>query len=320
LQETPFEVKFLGAGQNWMPLSSCIALGMGSYRSPLPKGSRVSVTTQDPGASIFDGPIKVAAGEYHFGITTPDWVAALAVEGLEPFDTPIPLRAVARFPHDDRMVLAVKKETGITSISQIGERKYPLRISTPVRETRHCGVWFPEQILKLYGFDFDDILSWGGELLNDRPKRLDVVEAGAAPIDPTFDAIFDEAIMTPRWPTLAEAYDLTFLSIDEDILAEAAALGMRPATLDRGIFRGVDEDVRTLDLSGWLLYCHEDCDPDLVYLTAQALDERVGMINQWFSRPTMGMTSTLAIEDVAKDLPIPLHAGAEKYYRENGYI
>jgi len=168
---------------------------MGNYDSPLPKGSKVSVTTLDPGSSIFTGPELVAAGDYDFAITTPAWVGRAAVEGNAPFTSPLPLRAIACFPHDDRMVLAVRRETGITTIREILERRYPLRISTPVRASRHVGVWLPEQILKLYGFDYDDIISWGGQLLHDRPKLVDV-EPGMVPVDPTFDAIFDEAIMT----------------------------------------------------------------------------------------------------------------------------
>jgi TRAP-type uncharacterized transport system substrate-binding protein len=319
LQDAPLEVKFLGAGQNWMPLSSCIALGMGNYDSPLPKGSKVSVTTLEPGSTIFSGPELVAAGEYHFAITTPSWVGKAAVEGKEPFTSALPLRAIAQFPHDDRMVLAVRTETGITTIRDILERHYPLRISTPRRESRHVGVWLPEQILKLYGFDYDDIISWGGALLHDRPKLVDV-EPGMVPIDPTFDAIFDEAIMTRRWPAITDAYDLTFLSIDDDVVAQAERRGWPAGVLRRGLFRGVDEDVQTIDFSGWLLYCHEACDADLAYLTAQALHERVGMINQWFSRPSMGLTSPLAIGNVATGLPIPLHPGAERYYREHGVI
>jgi uncharacterized protein len=302
-----------------MPLCSCIALGMGNYDSPLPTGSKVSVTTLDPGRSIFTGPELVAAGAYDFAITTPTWVASAAVEGRAPFTSPLALRSIARFAHDDRMVMAVRRETGLTSIPEILERRYPLRISTPVRESRHVGVWLPEQILKLYGFDYDDIISWGGALLRDRPKLVDV-EPGMVPINPTFDAIFDEAIMTRRWPAIADAYDLTFLSIDEDVLAEAVRRGWPSAVLPRGLFRGVDADVQTIDMSGWLLYCHEDCDPDLAYLTAQALHERVGMINQWFSRPSMGLTSPVAIDEVAVDLPVPLHPGAERYYREHGFM
>lgn len=319
MQGAALEVRFLGAGQNWMPLCSCIALGIGSYESPLPAGSKVSVTTFDPGSSIFTGPELVAAGEYDFAITTPAWVGASAVEGKEPFTSPLPLRAIAHFAHDDRMVMAVRRETGITTVGEILEQRYPLRISTPVRESRHIGVWLPEQVLKLYGFDYDDIISWGGTLLRDRPKLLDA-DTGAVPIDPSFDAIFDEAIMTRRWPAITDAYDLTFLSIDDAILAEAERRGWPRGILQRGLFRGVDTDVQTIDVSGWLLYCHEDCDPDLAYLTAKALDERAGMINQWFSRPSMGLTSPVNIQDAAVDPPIPLHPGAERYYREQGFI
>jgi hypothetical protein len=313
------EVRFFGAGQNWLPLSGCIAVGLSGYYSPLPAGSSVSVTSQEPGSAIFNGPALVGAGTFDMGITTPSWVARLAVNGQQPFRKPIALRALATFAHDDRLVFAVRRETGVKSLSQVAEDKVPLRISTPLRETRHAGVWCAERVAELHGFTFDDITAWGGEILRDRPKIVDV-RPGMVAINPAFTAIFDEAIMTRRWPAIAREYDLRYLAIEDGPRETLKEWGWPVGVIEAGRLPGVDRDVAAVDFSGWILYCREDLDDELAYLTIQAIDEQQFSINEWFSTPTMGMTSPVDMNRLGRDPAIPLHAGAERYYQEKGYL
>ena len=42
----------------------------------------------------------------------------------------IPLRAIGVFPTWDRLIFAVRKDSGIQSLEDIKKQKYPLRIST----------------------------------------------------------------------------------------------------------------------------------------------------------------------------------------------
>ena len=41
----------------------------------------------------------------------------------------------------------------------------------------------------------------------------------AVPISENWEALFDEAIMTPRWKNLTRLYDCTFLPVADDVLA-----------------------------------------------------------------------------------------------------
>jgi TRAP-type uncharacterized transport system substrate-binding protein len=316
---SPLEVRLLGAGQNWMPVCGAIANGLSGYYSALPSGSCASVTTFEPGSACFSGPELTAGGRFDIGMTTPAWLAELAVAGAPPFAEPLKLRALAVLPHNDRLVLSVRKTTGITSITQIAEEKRPLRISTPLRETRHPGVWFTERVLELHGFDFDDIEAWGGKILRNRPKNIDA-GSGTVAISPDCDAVFDEAIMTRRWSRIADEAAMTYLPIDPPIADLIRERGWPVGTLNAGALPGLERDIQTLDLSGWLIYCREDLDEEIAYLTIRALDEQQGTINGWFSSPTMGLTSKMDLAQVGRDTPIPLHAGADRYYREHGYL
>ena len=156
----PQELRFFGSGANWMKMSSILALRLGGYQGLLPAGSMVSVTTTEPGLSCFDGPERVARGEFDIGISTPVWIGALANSGLPPYDRPHPVSSLACFPHDDRMLFGVRRETGIETFADIKAQKYPLRISTPPRATRHPAVWAAECVMREYGFDFGDIEAW----------------------------------------------------------------------------------------------------------------------------------------------------------------
>lgn len=314
----PLEVRLLGGGQNWMMLCSRIAIGLNGYYSPLPSGSSVSVTTREPGSNCFDAPTLVARGDFHMAITTPFWVGTLAAEGRSPFSKPLPLCSLAGFDHKDMLVFAVRRETGITSLADIRDRKYPLKVSTPLRETRHPAVWCAERVLEEYGFGFDDIEAWGGKVLRDRPRNQKLL--GAVPVSDEFDAIFDEAVMTNRWKNLTSKYDLRFLPIDREILDRLRQRGWRTGHLPKGRFRGVDTDVPGIDFTGWYLFCGRDIDDDLAYFTIKAIDEQQHEINAAFPDSTSGMTGPVDMRKLCTGLPLPLHPGAERYYREKGYL
>jgi TRAP-type uncharacterized transport system substrate-binding protein len=314
----PIDLRILCAGRNWMNVGSLLALGLNGYYSPLPKGSTIAAISGDPGTMCMEGPRLVAEGRYHLAITTPAWYVAMARAGNGPFETPLPLRAIAVLPHDDRLALAVRRETGITSLAEIVERELPLKISTPARELNHPAGWVVDAVMEQYGFSREHVERWGGELLRDRPRFQNSPDS--VPIDPRFDAIFDEAIMTLRWRRISESYDLRFLPIDEQVREHFAGMGMPRGTLERGRMRGLDADVATIDFSGWALCCREDMPDELGYLVARALDEQHEEISARFADATAGMTSPIDMHRVGRDAPVPLNAGAEQYYRDHGYL
>jgi TRAP-type uncharacterized transport system substrate-binding protein len=315
----PVDVRILCPGNNWMNIGSLLANGMGGYRSPLPDGSTIAAVTGTPPALLgMDGPRLVAEGRYQFGITTPTWALAMARLGRGPYAEPLPVKAVAAFAHDDRLALAVRRETGITSLREIAEKRLPLKVSMPGREMGHPARWVMDEILAQYGFSEEDLVSWGGTRLDDRPRAQNAPDV--VPADPSFDAVFDEAIMTMRWQKLTTQYDLRFLPLDDDVLAHCAEIGMPAGVIEKDRLRGVDADVPAIDFSGWVLYCADDLPDELAYLAVRALDEQKGAITARFTGPTRPLTSPVNLRECCRDLPVPLHPGAEAYYREQGAL
>jgi uncharacterized protein len=315
---SPIDLRILCGGQNWMSVGSLLAVGLDGYYSKLPQGSTVAAITADPGRMCMEGPGLVASGRYHMGITTPSWLVAMARAGQGPFKEPLPLCAIAVFPHDDRLALAVRAETGITSLSQIRDEHPSLNISMPIRELGHPARWVIDEILGQYGISEESIEAWGGKVLKDRPRSQNSPKA--VPVDPTFDAVFDEAIMSLRWQRITESHEMRFLDVEPEPLAHCVSMGMKAGVIETGRLRGVTRDVPTVDFTGWVLYCSEDLPDELAYLTAAALDERADQISERFTGPTAGMTAPLDMAQVGLDLPVPLHPGAENYYREHSYL
>jgi hypothetical protein len=312
----PIDVKILGPGDNWMTIGGIMANAMTAGDLGLPEGSIISVATGVPIAKVVvEGPEYVARGDFHIGVTAPAWVVGMARDGKGPFTSPLPICSIATFPHDDRLVFAVRKESTLRSLREIRDRKVPLRVSMP--PSAHTTGWMLDQLFEHLGFSREGLVAWGGEILDDRPHLMN--DPNLVPVDPSFDAVFDEAIMTVRWEKLVEQYELRYLPLDDEARAFCSERGMVPGVLEKGRLRGVTEDIPTLDGSGWAMYCAEDLADDIAYAAAAALDRQKGLLSERFGSGR-AMTSPLDMRIACTDVPVPLHPGAEAYYREQGYL
>ena len=330
IESGPVEVKLLSAGSNWLKVGSMLGLGLTGYYGSLPKGSSVSIHTAHTGEMCLAGPGLVASGVYHFGITTPTWLARTAAEGRGAFgfgEKPLPLKAVAVLPHYDQLALAVRKDLGIRSLRELIDQKVPLRISTAPTHLAHPVGWMLDVLLAEYGAQIEDFERWGGEVIfGDRqPNFMESVPGGrrdrvSAMQSGAINAVFDEALMTKPWQRIADSVDLTFLPIDRDVLASLERrYHVRQCVLPEGRLRGIGADLPGIDFTGWILYCHEDLPDRLVYLMLQGLDEQKGQIESLF-QPGQGLTDSIDMRACCRDTELPLHPGAVRYYREHGYM
>jgi TRAP-type uncharacterized transport system substrate-binding protein len=111
---------------------------------------------------------------------------------------------------------------------------------------------------------------------------------------------------------------MRFLPLDEPVLQEMERLGFRRSTMTREIIPELPADVPTLDYSGWPVYTHADVSEELVYTFCRALDSRKATIAWQEEGP-------LPLDRMCRDTPegpldVPLHPGAERYWREAGYL
>ena len=214
------------------------------------------------------------------------------------------LRLIAKIEDPYYMLLAARKESGITNLSQIKQRKLPVRI--------YGGGGGFSTILNYYGITREDIELWGGNM---NVSREDAMKGN-------FDLIFGflaSSAMNPEsshWTILSQKYDLYFFELPDDLLDKLSSqqVDAEKVVAHNGLLRGVDRRIKTLGRSGESVFAREDTPEQAAYDLAKAIDEHKGAL-KWFIRVYSYDPKT-----VWNNYGVPLHPGAERYYREVGYI
>jgi len=257
---------------------------------------------------------QMARREIDIATLNPSGVLTMAYLGKGPFQKPVPVRAIAVIPSLDWFGFGVTEASGITALADIKAKRYPLRLSLR-GQMDHTVHLYVDAVLNAYGFSRDDILKWGGKISYDpylpyRDERLAKVK------NREVDAIFDEAVL--QFVPKAVPLGMRFLPLDEAVLQEMERLGFRRSTMTREFFPELPVDVPTLDYSGWPVYTHADVPEEFVYTFCRCLDARKATIAWQEQRP-------LPLDQMCRDtregpLDVPLHPGAERYWREAGYL
>ncbi|MGH7775137.1 MAG: TAXI family TRAP transporter solute-binding subunit, partial [Candidatus Binatia bacterium] len=253
----------------------------------------------------------VVRGELEMAMVNPSGFLTQAYRGTGLFSEPLPVRVVANYPSWDRFVYVLHPRTGLTSLSQIKERRYPLRLS--IREDpTHSTRALVDQTLAAYGFNLADIESWGGSLqLNGPPgdkRRLDALHAG------TIDAIFDEGLV--HWFDEALAAGMQPITLEESVLQRLQAIGWRRVVIPAGRFTHLKSDHVCLDYSGWPLYTRASLPEEDAYKVCTALQAREPEI---FWESSFTGIGQLGQDTEATPMDVPLHPGAAQWYREHGF-
>jgi TRAP-type uncharacterized transport system substrate-binding protein len=262
--------------------------------------------------------IAVARGKISMAWVNLSILLTMAYRGKGPFPKRLPLRTIAVFPSYDVMGFAVHESTGITSLAQIKKERTPLRLSTgqvpksPL--TGNATMFTVDAVLRAAGFTLADIRKWGGTIQSvprpSDPGRRSAITAG------TVNAIFDEGIKS--WGQTALDNGFRYLPIDGTVLKKFVALGYRPTLMSKLRFHGMAEEVQTLDFSGWPMIVRADTPDDVAYALCEAIEKRKEFIPTDNYKP-LDIAQLCANDDEAP-YDVPLHRGAERYYRERGYL
>ena len=285
-------------------------------------GSRVAVWT---GTGFLSNICEVAAGLVDLTAATPTCAVAVARDGRQPGVEAMPsLQALGVIPQFDRLVCAVRRDTGLTSFADIVENKFPLRISA-ARDDGESWVGRGSRVLmEGLGIDAATLEDWGG-------RYIDFTDATAAPpgavwTDRIFgalcageaDAVIMEAIMVPVWQELAVDPGLTFLSLDGATAERIeATTGWPTAEVPAGYFPGQVEPVTALEFSDFVVVCRADLPEDVAHLIAWSLGETRSVFEaQYHHIPPERSPVTYPLDPIVmgSTTRIPLHPGAAKYY------
>jgi TRAP-type uncharacterized transport system substrate-binding protein len=218
-----------------------------------------------------------------------------------PYDN---LRLIARIEDPYYLLLAVRKELGITTMDQVKQQKLPVRIFDN-------GGGMPI-ILDYYGITAEDIISWGGKM------RVSLEDAVKGDFDLIVGFMASPSLNpeSSYWTTLSEKFDLYYMELPEELLDKIAEQNVdaEKVIARNQLLRGMDRWIKTLGRSGESVFARDDTPEQAAYDIAKAMDVNRSAL-KWFIR-----VYTYDSNTVWQNFGVPLHPGAERYYREVGYM
>ena len=254
-------------------------------------------------ANLADGVNRIDA-PVDFGVTSSAMLSSAyngKLVGKGPYKN---LRLIAKLEDPFYYLVAVKKESGIKDFINIKQQHLPVRI---LGADGNMMI-----ILKYYGISVDSIKALGGKI------GVSVADALKGDFDIVAGFLASPS-MNPEssyWTTLSQKFDLYFLELPEVLLKEIAKQNVDAEFVEvhQNLLRGVDRKIKTLGRSGEAVFVRDDTPEQAAYDLAKAIDENHGAL-KWFIR-----VYTYDPNTVWKNFGVPLHPGAERYYREAGYL
>jgi TRAP transporter TAXI family solute receptor len=113
---------------------------------------------------------------------------------------------------------------------------------------------------------------------------------------------------------LATAVKIVVVSVPADVVAKVGDPAYQPGVIPAKTYEGQNEDIATVAIQNFLV-THEGVSTETVYnMTKSMFDNLDQMV------AAHAAAKVIKKEDGPKNMPLPLHPGAEKYYREAGLI
>lgn len=259
----------------------------------------IKITVESSGASVANAKL-IASGDADMAILQND-IALYALQGIKPmFDKPVPnIRGMTAL-YPEHCQIHARKDAKIASVRDLKGKRVavgPLGSGTEQNTI---------QILEAYGLKFEDLA---------KVERLTAAESGDYLKDGRIDAAFyttgvgASAIVDP-----AITVDSMIVPIDG---AQADALVKKYPFYSKdkvpaGIYKGVDRDVPTVAVLA-ILVVKAELDADMVYRITKAIFENIRTIEGAHAKG-----KEVKLEKALIGMPIPLHPGAEKFFKEKG--
>ncbi len=290
--------------------------GLGGVWYTVFTGLSELVKEKDPGVIIRVVPgggliavQKVGEGASEFGFGFP-WTVADGIAGREPFKAPLPeVRGVIGGFGSSYLQFVLDKRFGATSLDEIFKKKMPIRIAVDrVGTTDELAL---RRVMGFYKTTYEDLAKVGGKVshagYNDQATLFK---------DRQVDAMFQN-IAVPSSSVL-----------EAKVGREVMLLGFSPEVMDymykeyafvkgnipAGSYGLTDRDLPSPE-SPTMMTANSKLSNDVVYRVVKVIGDnpdRVRKIHDSLKNfnPTNGW----------KDLGAPLHPGAERYFREKGWM
>lgn len=243
----------------------------------------------------------INAGDAELGTVQND-VSAYAYEGIDSFEGEvINSFSVVTSLYPEVIQLVARADAGIEKIEDLKGK----RVSVGAAGS---GTYFNAvHMLAAAGMSLDDI----------DEQFLSFSESGDAAKNRQIDAFFctagipNAAITELTSGSSAKVLSLTQDTVDNLLAAKPFYVSF---VIPAGTYPGIDQDVQTVAITA-LLVCKNDLDEELVYQMTKNLYERGAELLTHAKKTEI--TIETALDGIGK---LPIHPGAERYYKEVGII
>jgi TRAP transporter TAXI family solute receptor len=161
-------------------------------------------------------------------------------------------------------------------------------------------------ILKAAGLSYGDFskveyLPYGQSVELLRNRQIDVTLQSAG-------------LGSPALRDLANSVDVVFVPVTAEVIAKVGDKAYQVGKIPANTYKGQSAETPTAAIRNFLV-THSGVSNDTVYLMTKSMFEN---LDQLVAAHAAG--KAVKLENANGSMPIPLHPGAEKYYREKGLI
>ncbi len=261
----------------------------------------IKITVESSGASVANAKL-IASGDADMAILQND-IAYYALQGVKPmFDKPVTnIRGITAL-YQEHCQIQARKDAKIASVADLKGKRVcvgPLGSGTEQNAM---------QILEAYGMKFEDFA---------KVERLTATESADYLKDGRIDAAFySVGVGAAGLVDTAMTVDCVIVPIDG---APREALIKKypfftPAVVPRGAYKGVEQDIPTVAVMA-ILTARAEMDADTAYRITKVIFDNLKDIERAHAK---GRELTLAT--ALTGMSIPLHPGAEKFFKEQGLL
>ena len=294
----------LGQGSAWYIYGATMA---DLLRKTLPAGSNVDVKPFSGGV----GNAKlVARNETPIGLSftvTNRWASL----GTEAYDAKIDnLRALVGGLDTYYLVVVAAKKLNIGSLKDVKDKKLAVKaFSQPVGS---LGEFAMRQLFREYGLSYADLKGWGGSTTHANYNIIvDAFKDGRA------DVLV--AVVTPKHPSISEIAtftDVRFLAIESERVKGLTALGYKSATMPADTFKNQAQPVVTVGFPTVLITNAGLAEPLAYTVTKTIIENKDALVRGHAGLAEFDPKTAWQPDEVG----LPLHPGAERAYREKGWM
>jgi hypothetical protein len=261
----------------------------------------IKITVESSGASVANAKL-IASGDADMAILQND-ISFYALQGVKPmFDKPVAnIRGITSL-YQEHCQIQARKDAKIASVTDLKGKRVcvgPLGSGTEQNAL---------QILEMYGMKFEDF---------SKVERLTATESSDYLKDGRIDAAFySVGVGAAGLVDTAMTVDCVIVPVDgsqRDALMKKYPFFTK-AVVNKGAYKGVDADIPTVAVMA-ILVARAEMEEAMAYQITKAIFDNIADIERAHAKG-----KELKLETALNGMSIPLHPGAEKFYKEKGIM